>query len=111
MATLCLADGVAVVTEKIYPERFMHVAELQRMRARVRKEGNCAIVHGTDYLSGAEVMASDLRASAALVLAGLVAEGETEVRRVYHMDRGYERMEQKLEKLGARIRREEDSEA
>ncbi len=110
MATLCLADGVAVVTEKIYPERFMHVAELQRMRARVRKEGNCAIVHGTDYLSGAEVMASDLRASAALVLAGLVAEGETEVRRVYHMDRGYERMEAKLEKLGARIRREEDSE-
>lgn len=111
MATLCLAEGVSVVTEKIYPERFMHVAELQRMRARVRKEGNCAIVHGTDYLSGAEVMASDLRASAALVMAGLVAEGETEVLRVYHMDRGYERMEQKLEKLGARIRRAEDAEA
>lgn len=111
MAALCLADGVSVVTEKIYPERFMHVAELQRMRARVRKEGDCAIVLGTDYLSGAEVMASDLRASAALVLAGLVAEGETEVRRVYHMDRGYERMEQKLERLGARIRREADAEA
>ena len=111
MATLCLAEGVSVVTEKIYPERFMHVAELQRMRARVRKEGNCAIVHGTDYLSGAEVMASDLRASAALVLAGLVAEGETEVLRVYHMDRGYERMEKKLEKLGARIRRVEGAEA
>jgi UDP-N-acetylglucosamine 1-carboxyvinyltransferase len=111
MAALCLADGVAVVTEKIYPERFMHVPELQRMRAKVRKEGDCAIVQGTDYLSGAEVMASDLRASAALVLAGLVAEGETEVRRVYHMDRGYERMEKKLEKLGARIRRVEDSEA
>jgi len=111
MAILCLADGVAVVTEKIYPERFMHVAELQRMRARVRKEGPCAIVHGTDYLSGAEVMASDLRASAALVLAGLVAEGETEVRRVYHMDRGYERMEKKLERLGARIRRAEDDDA
>jgi UDP-N-acetylglucosamine 1-carboxyvinyltransferase len=108
MATLCLADGVSVVTEKIYPERFMHVSELHRMRARVRKEGNCAIVHGIDYLSGAEVMASDLRASAALVLAGLVAEGETEVRRVYHMDRGYERMEKKLERLGARIRRAED---
>jgi UDP-N-acetylglucosamine 1-carboxyvinyltransferase len=110
MATLCLAEGVSVVTEKIYPERFMHVAELQRMRARVRKEGNCAIVQGTDYLSGAEVMASDLRASAALVLAGLVAEGETEVLRVYHMDRGYERMEKKLEKLGARIRRAEGAE-
>src|SRR3989442_8711253 len=99
IATLALADGVSVVTEKIYPERFMHVAELQRMRARVRKEGNCAIVQGTDYLSGAEVMASDLRASAALVLAGLVAEGETTVRRVYHMDRGYERMEEKLKSL------------
>jgi UDP-N-acetylglucosamine 1-carboxyvinyltransferase len=111
MAILCLADGVSVVTEKIYPERFMHVAELQRMRARVRKEGPCAIVHGTDFLSGAEVMASDLRASAALVLAGLVAEGETEVRRVYHMDRGYERMEKKLERLGARIRRAEDDDA
>lgn len=108
MATLCLAEGVSVVTEKIYPERFMHVAELQRMRARVRKEGNCAIVHGTDYLSGAEVMASDLRASAALVLAGLVAEDSTEVRRVYHMDRGYEKMEKKLERLGARIQRAED---
>ena len=108
MATLCLAEGVSVVTEKIYPERFMHVAELQRMRARVRKEGNCAIVHGTDYLSGAEVMASDLRASAALVLAGLVAEDSTEVRRVYHMDRGYEKMEKKLERLGARIQRAQD---
>ncbi len=111
MATLCLAEGVSVVTEKIYPERFMHVAELQRMRARIRKEGDCAIVLGTDYLSGAEVMASDLRASAALVLAGLVAEGETQVRRVYHLDRGYERMEEKLRRLGARISREKDEES
>jgi UDP-N-acetylglucosamine 1-carboxyvinyltransferase len=111
MATLSLAEGVSVVTEKIYPERFMHVAELQRMRAKIRKEGDCAIVLGTDYLSGAEVMASDLRASAALVLAGLVAEGETTVRRVYHMDRGYERMEEKLRRLGARISRVEDPEA
>lgn len=111
MAMLCLADGVSVITEKIYPERFMHISELERMRARIRKEGNCAIVHGTDYLSGAPVLASDLRASAALVLAGLVAEGETTVRRVYHMDRGYERMEKKLESMGARISREKDVEA
>lgn len=110
MAMLALADGVSVVTEKIYPERFMHVSELERMRARIRKEGNCAIVHGTDYLSGAPVLASDLRASAALVLAGLVAEGETTVRRVYHMDRGYERMELKLAQLGARIERAKDDE-
>jgi UDP-N-acetylglucosamine 1-carboxyvinyltransferase len=111
MAVLALADGVAVVTEKIYPERFGHVSELERMRARIRKEGNSAIVQGTDYLSGAPVLASDLRASAALVLAGLVAEGETTVRRVYHMDRGYERMEVKLAKLGARISRQKDDEA
>ena len=110
MTLLAIADGVSVVTEKIYPERFMHVSELERMRARIRKEGNSAIVHGTDYLSGAPVLASDLRASAALVLAGLVAEGETTVRRVYHMDRGYERMEAKLAKLGARISREKDDE-
>lgn len=108
MALLTLADGVSVVTEKIYPERFMHVAELSRMRARVRREHDCAIVAGTDYLSGAPVLASDLRASAALVLAGLVAEGTTEVRRVYHIDRGYERIEEKLRALGARIRREKD---
>ncbi len=111
MAVACIADGVSVITEKIYPERFMHVSELERMRAQVRKEGNCAIVHGTAYLSGAEVMASDLRASAALVLAGLVAEGSTEVRRVYHMDRGYERIEERFRQLGARIRRELDDDS
>jgi UDP-N-acetylglucosamine 1-carboxyvinyltransferase len=110
MALLTLAEGVSVVTEKIYPERFMHVAELARMRARIRREQHLAIVEGTEYLSGAPVLASDLRASAALVLAGLVAEGETQVRRVYHIDRGYERIEQKLAALGARIRREEDEE-
>jgi len=111
MALLSLADGVSVVTEKIYPERFMHVAELMRMRARIRKEGPNAIVIGTDRLSGAPVMASDLRASAALVLAGLVAEGTTEVRRVYHIDRGYERIEEKLRALGAEITREVDEAA
>jgi UDP-N-acetylglucosamine 1-carboxyvinyltransferase len=111
MALLSLGDGVSVVTEKIYPDRFMHVAELMRMRAKIRKEGPNAIVIGTDRLSGAPVMASDLRASAALVLAGLVAEGKTEVRRVYHIDRGYERIEEKLSSLGADISREVDEAA
>jgi UDP-N-acetylglucosamine 1-carboxyvinyltransferase len=111
MAMLSLAQGVSIVTEKIYTERFMHVAELTRMRARIRKENNIAIVEGTDFLSGAPVLASDLRASAALVLAGLVAEGKTEVRRVYHIDRGYERIEEKLSHLGARIERVRDEAA
>jgi UDP-N-acetylglucosamine 1-carboxyvinyltransferase len=105
MATLAIADGNSFVTEKIYPERFIHVAELQRMRARIRKEGPTAIVEGVDHLSGAPVMASDLRASAALVVAGLAARGTTTVERVYHIDRGYQRIEEKLESLGARIRR------
>ncbi|MHC4470547.1 MAG: UDP-N-acetylglucosamine 1-carboxyvinyltransferase [Planctomycetota bacterium] len=111
MALLSIAEGVSVITEKIYPDRFMHVAELMRMRARIRKEGPNAIVIGTPWLSGAPVMASDLRASAALVLAGLVAKGTTDVKRVYHIDRGYERIEEKLRTLGADIRREEDPEA
>ena len=105
MTLLCLTDGISVVTEKIYPDRFMHVAELNRMGAEIRKENNMAVVHGVKKLSGAPVMASDLRASAALVLAGLVAEGETEVRRIYHLDRGYENLDQKLRKLGAKITR------
>ncbi len=108
MAMLCLADGISVVTERIYPDRFMHAAELNRLRANIRKEGASAIVQGVDYLSGAPVMASDLRASAALVLAGLVARGKTTVKRVYHIDRGYENIEQKLEQLGARIKRVKD---
>jgi len=105
MAVLCVAHGNSFVTEKIYPERFIHVAELQRMGARIRKEGPTAIVQGVDHLSGAPVMASDLRASAALVVAGLAARGVTTVDRVYHIDRGYERIETRLEALGARIRR------
>ncbi len=105
MALLTVADGNSFVTEKIYPERFIHVAELQRMGAKIRKEGPTAIVEGVDHLSGCPVMASDLRASAALVLAGLGARGSTEVDRVYHIDRGYERIEEKLAALGARIRR------
>ena len=108
MAALCVADGNSFVTEKIYPERFIHVAELQRMGARIRKEGPTAIVQGVDGLSGAPVMASDLRASAALVVAGLAAEGVTTVDRVYHIDRGYERIEDKLRLLGARIKRVSD---
>jgi UDP-N-acetylglucosamine 1-carboxyvinyltransferase len=111
MAMLALADGVSILTERIYPERFMHVAELLRMRARIRREGPNAIVIGCSFLSGAPVMASDLRASAALVLAGLVARGETHVHRVYHIDRGYERIEEKLGALGALIERAEDPDA
>jgi len=105
MALLALANGISVITERIYPDRFMHVAELNRMRANIRKEGSSAIIVGVDYLSGAPVMASDLRASAALVLAGLVARGTTTISRVYHIDRGYERIEEKLAGLGARIKR------
>ena len=106
MALLSLADGNSFVTEKIYPERFIHVPELQRMGARIRKEGPTAIVEGVERLSGCPVMASDLRASAALVVAGLAARGTTTVERVYHIDRGYERIEEKLAALGARIERQ-----
>lgn len=105
MALLTISDGISVITEKIYPDRFMHVAELLRMGANIRKEGNISIVSGVQKLSSAQVMASDLRASAALVLAGLCAEGKTEINRVYHIDRGYEKIEEKLQQLGARIER------
>ena len=103
LATLC--DGISVITEKIYPERFIHISELNRMGADIILEGSTAIIRGVKQLSGAQVMASDLRASAALVLAGLVAEGQTEISRVYHLDRGYEHIEQKLSGVGARIKR------
>ena len=106
MALLSLADGISIITEKVYPDRFIHIAELARMGANIRKEGPSAIVIGTQKLSGAPVMASDLRASASLLLAGLVARGRTEVHRVYHVDRGYERLEERLRALGANIRRE-----
>lgn len=108
MALMCIVPGISVITEKIYPERFMHVSELNRMGASIILEGNSAIVSGRKQLSGAPVMASDLRASAALVLAGLVAEGSTEVSRVYHLDRGYENLVTKLQRLGAKIKREKD---
>lgn len=105
MALLCLGDGISVVTERIFPDRFLHVGELNRMGARIRKEGPTAIVQGVKELQGATIMASDLRASAALVLAGLAAKGTTCVDRVYHIDRGYEKIEQKLRAVGANIQR------
>ncbi|MCP4590702.1 MAG: UDP-N-acetylglucosamine 1-carboxyvinyltransferase, partial [bacterium] len=108
MALLAMADGNSVMTEKIFPDRFMHVAELNRMGARLRKEGPTVIIEGVKRLIGAPVMASDLRASAALVLAGLIAKGQTHIHRVYHIDRGYERIEEKLKVIGAEIRRVQD---
>jgi UDP-N-acetylglucosamine 1-carboxyvinyltransferase len=100
-----VADGVGTITESVFENRFMHVQEIQRMGADIRVEGNTAIIKGVDKLVGAPVMATDLRASASLVLAGLVAEGDTIVDRIYHIDRGYERIEEKLLQLGAKIRR------
>ena len=105
MALNCVADGAGVITETIFENRFMHALELQRLGADIAISGNTAIVRGAPRLQGATVMATDLRASASLVIAGLVAEGETTVERVYHLDRGYERIEEKLSQLGARIRR------
>jgi UDP-N-acetylglucosamine 1-carboxyvinyltransferase len=109
MALMCRAEGVSLVTERIYPDRYMHLPELVRMGGRIRRQEATAIVEGSARLSGAPVMASDLRASAALVLAGLVAEGTTEVHRVYHIDRGYERIDERLQALGAKVRRVPDS--
>ena len=105
MVLNCIADGSATVTETIFENRFMHVAELLRLGARIEVDGHTAVVHGVERLSGAAVMATDLRASASLVIAGLVADGDTLVDRIYHLDRGYDRMEAKLRKLGADIER------
>ncbi|MEQ8850904.1 MAG: UDP-N-acetylglucosamine 1-carboxyvinyltransferase [Phycisphaerales bacterium] len=105
MALLCHADGNSVVTERIFPQRFLHVAELSRMGAQLFRQGPTVIVSGVRELVGAPVMASDLRASASLVLAGLAARGTTAIHRVYHLDRGYERMEEQLQALGAEIER------
>ncbi len=101
----CVAEGMGMITETVFENRFMHVLELQRMGADVRLEGNTAITQGVSRLTAAPLIATDLRASASLVLAGLVAEGETIVDRIYHIDRGYEAIEEKLSQLGARIRR------
>jgi len=108
-ALLCLANGISVVTDKVFPDRFLHIPELCRMGARIRREGGSGIIHGVSRLSGACVMASDLRASAALLLAALAADGESVIRRIYHLDRGYERLERKLNMLGADITRVTDS--
>ena len=105
MALNCIAEGTAVVTETIFENRFMHVNELVRLGAKIEIDGHTAVVHGVEKLSGATVMATDLRASASLVIAGLVAEGQTVVDRIYHLDRGYERMEAKLRGIGADIER------
>jgi UDP-N-acetylglucosamine 1-carboxyvinyltransferase len=105
MAMLTLCDGAGMVTETVFENRFMHVPELARMGADITVHGHSAIVRGVDKLKGAEVMATDLRASVALVLAGLVAEGETVVNRIYHLDRGYENIVKKLSNVGANIER------
>jgi UDP-N-acetylglucosamine 1-carboxyvinyltransferase len=111
LVLMCLARGESVITETIFEHRFMHVPELQRMGASIALRGNTAVVQGADQLYGASVMATDLRASASLVIAGLVAKDETEVRRVYHIDRGYERIEEKLRTLGANIERVKGADA
>jgi UDP-N-acetylglucosamine 1-carboxyvinyltransferase len=105
MALNSVANGTALITETIFENRFMHVQELKRLGADIEFEGNTAVVKGVEQLNGAIVMATDLRASASLVLGGLVARGKTTVERVYHLDRGYERIEKKLSALGARIER------
>jgi len=105
LALNCVAEGVARVSENIFENRFMHVLELQRLGAQIDIDGHTAIVHGVDHLSGATVMATDLRASASLVIAGLIARGDTTIERIYHLDRGYEAMERRLQSLGAQIER------
>jgi UDP-N-acetylglucosamine 1-carboxyvinyltransferase len=105
MAVAAIAQGTSVITETIFENRFMHVQELRRLGAEIDVDGHTAVVRGVETLSGARVMATDLRASAGLVIAGLVAEGDTEIDRIYHLDRGYDRMEEKLRKIGARVER------
>ena len=110
MALLCLAEGNSVVTEKIFPERFLHVAELTRMGASIHRHGTTAVISGVKKLTSAPVMASDLRASAGLVLAAMASEGTTVINRVYHIDRGYERLEHRLASVGASIQRMSETE-
>jgi UDP-N-acetylglucosamine 1-carboxyvinyltransferase len=105
MALMTVARGTSLITENIFENRFMHVAELRRMGADIAVEGSTATVQGVESLKGAPVMATDLRASASLIIAGLAAKGKTVIDRVYHLDRGYERIEEKLERIGAKIRR------
>jgi UDP-N-acetylglucosamine 1-carboxyvinyltransferase len=111
LALMSMARGESVITETIFENRFMHVPELQRMGASIALRGNTAVVQGVQRLYGAAVMATDLRASASLVIAGIVADDETEVRRIYHLDRGYERIEEKLHGLGVDVQRVKGAEA
>ena len=106
MTLMCVSNGLSIITETIFPQRFMHTGELRRMGAEIKLVGNSAVVRGVPQISGAPIMASDLRASASLILAGIAAKGKTEVSRVYHLDRGYDGMDKKLEQVGARIWRE-----
>ncbi|MBI3602692.1 MAG: UDP-N-acetylglucosamine 1-carboxyvinyltransferase [Candidatus Omnitrophica bacterium] len=108
MALMAITPGVSIVTDRVFPDRFMHIAELNRMGAQIRRDAGSAIIEGVKHLYGAPVMASDLRASAALVIAGLVAKGKTEIHRIYHLDRGYEDLDQKLIQLGAKVFREKE---
>jgi len=108
MSLMSVTPGITIITEKIYPDRFMHISELNRMGAHIQREGPHAIVEGVARLSGSCVMASDLRASASLALAGLAAFGKTSISRIYHLERGYEKIEEKLKGLGARVRREKE---
>jgi UDP-N-acetylglucosamine 1-carboxyvinyltransferase len=105
MALVSVSDGISIITEKIFPDRFLHAAELARMGADIKVDGATAIVKGVPYLTGASVMVSDLRAGAGLVIAALAAKGTSEVLRIYHIDRGYEKLEEKLRNLGAEIER------
>ena len=105
MAMLTISEGSALVTETVFENRFMHVDELRRMGARIKIDGRTSLVQGVDYLTGCQVKATDLRAGAAIVLAGLVAEGETQVGYIHHIDRGYDNLVEKLINLGADIRR------
>jgi len=107
---MSIAGGISKVTDNVYSDRFAHVPELNRLGANIEVVHNSAIVKGVKFLKGAKVMSTDLRASASLVLAGLIAEGTTEVLRIYHLDRGYEKIETKLSQLGAEISRESTSE-
>lgn len=108
MTLMALTPGVSIIADRVYPDRFMHIAELNRMGASIRREGINAVVEGVKHLYGAPVMASDLRASAALLIAGLAAKGKTEINRIYHLERGYEAIDQKLEQIGARVYREKE---
>ena len=108
MALMTRANGTSQISETVFENRFMHVCELQRMGADIQIDGHSAIIRGVEQMTGAPVMATDLRASASLIIAGLAAENTTEVSRIYHLDRGYEKIEKKLAALGAKIWREEE---